>query len=100
MSHWMPGGEEKPLLFMSRTLNKAERKHSQIEKEALACVVGVTRSLPFCMARFHSADRPPSLFHEKNATLGQDPRMAKVYCYIEEERVEDELKSCWSRHLH
>ena len=28
---------------MSRTLNNAEQKYSQLEKEALACVVGVTR---------------------------------------------------------
>ena len=43
MSHVMPDGSEKPVRFFSRTLTKTEQKYSQIEKEALACVVGVTR---------------------------------------------------------
>ncbi len=43
LSHIMPDGSEKPVGFMSRTLNGTERKYSQIEKEALACIVGVTR---------------------------------------------------------
>ena len=43
LSHLMPNGEEKPVGFVSRTLTEAEKKYSQVEKEALACVVGVTR---------------------------------------------------------
>ena len=43
LSHWFPDGSEKPVAFMSRMLNEAERKYSQIEKEGLACVAGVTR---------------------------------------------------------
>jgi len=42
LSHRMPDGSEKTVAFMSRTLNEAE-KYSQIEHEALACVVGVSR---------------------------------------------------------
>ena len=43
LSHVMPDGAEKPVGFFSRSLTATERKYSQIEKEALACVVGVTR---------------------------------------------------------
>ena len=43
LSHVMPDGAEKPVGFFSQSLTATERKYSQIEKEALACVVGVTR---------------------------------------------------------
>lgn len=42
LSHRMPDMSEKPVGFMSRTLNEAERKYSQIEKEALTCVSAVS----------------------------------------------------------
>ena len=41
LSHKMPDGSEKPVGFASRTLTKTEKKYSQVEKEALACVYGV-----------------------------------------------------------
>ena len=34
---------EKPIGFASRTSTDAEQKYSQVEKEGLACVFGVTR---------------------------------------------------------
>ena len=43
LSHGMLDGTEKPVGFFSRTLLNTEKKYSQIEKEALACVAGVTR---------------------------------------------------------
>ena len=43
LSHRMSDDSEKPIGFVSRTLSDAEKKNSQIEKEALACVVGVQR---------------------------------------------------------
>ena len=41
LSHHMPDGTEKPIAFASRTLSDTERCYSQVEKEALAIVVGV-----------------------------------------------------------
>ena len=43
LSHRMPDGTERLVGFASRTLNPAEQNYSQIEKEGLACVFGVTR---------------------------------------------------------
>ena len=39
----MPNGCEKPIVFVSRTLTKAEKNYSQLEKEGLACIYGVER---------------------------------------------------------
>ena len=43
LSHRMKDGSECPIAFVSRSLSEAERKYSQIEREALACVFGVTK---------------------------------------------------------
>ena len=43
LSHQMPDGTEKPITFISRTLNLAEKKYSQLEKEALAIVFAVRK---------------------------------------------------------
>ena len=55
LSHKMPDGSEKPIRFVSRTLSDTEKKYSPIEKEALACVVGVTRFYSYLWGKsFHS----------------------------------------------
>lgn len=54
-------GHEKPISFASRTLNNAERRYSQIQKEATAIIFGVRRfhqylygrSLPFVLRTDH-----------------------------------------------
>ncbi len=64
MSHVYQDGSEKPVEFHSRTLTEAERKYSQIEKEALAIVWGVQKLHRYVYARPFSlvTDHKPLLF--------------------------------------
>ena len=41
--HKMDNGDEKPIAYTSRTLNPAEKRYSQLDKEALAIVSGVKK---------------------------------------------------------
>ncbi len=43
LSHILPDGEERPVEYISRTLSAAERRYSQIDREALAIVWAVKR---------------------------------------------------------
>lgn len=42
LSHILDEGQERPVAFVSRTVTTAEQKYSQLEKEALAIIFGVT----------------------------------------------------------
>ena len=51
ISHVMPDGTERPIAYGSRTLNKAERNHTQIEREAAAIIFGVKKFHPYIFRR-------------------------------------------------
>ena len=39
----MPSGEEKPIVYGSRTLSKTKKNYAQVEKEALAVIFGIKK---------------------------------------------------------
>jgi len=51
MSHVMPDKSIRPVMFASRSLNKAERNYAQLDKEALALVFAVKRFHKYLLAR-------------------------------------------------
>ena len=119
LSHEMPDGTEKPVGFYSRTLSDTERKYSQIEKEALACVVGVTRFHSYLWGHHFTlqTDHKPlqlvllmEQLEEAPVTARQiatltrrDPVLALVYRYIQEgwpnTAGKEEVKPYWNRRL-
>ena len=69
LSHIMEDGQERPIMYTSRTLNPAEKNYSQLEKEALAIVSAVKKFHNFLYGRhftIQSDHKPLSfLFHEE-----------------------------------
>ena len=88
LSHRMQDGSECPTDFGPRSLTEVERKYSQIEREALACVFGVTRLYNYLFAKCSTLqmDHKPllSLFNEHKGVpsqaLGRMQRWALPIC--------------------
>ena len=51
MSHQMPDGMERPIMYASRTLSSSEKNYSQIERETLSIVYGVKHFHKFVAGR-------------------------------------------------
>ena len=51
LSHSTPDGTEKPIAYASRSLNKVERRYSQLDKEALSVKFGVQRFHQYLFGR-------------------------------------------------
>ena len=64
IAHVMPDGKERPISYVSRTLSKAEKNYSQLDKEALALI--------FATKKFHVYlhGRPFASDHRSQAVAG------------------------------
>ena len=49
--HHFPNGDERPIAYASRSLNSSEKNYSQIEKEGLAIIFGVTKYYMYLFGR-------------------------------------------------
>ena len=49
--HCFPNGDEQPIAYASRSINSSERNYSQIEKEGLANIFGVTKYYMYLFGR-------------------------------------------------
>ena len=82
LSHKMEDGSEKRIAFTSRTLSDAEKKYSQLEKEALAIVFSVKRFHQYLHGRQFSicSDHQPLkyLFNESRQTPVMAPHGSNV----------------------
>ena len=56
LSHKMEVGSGHPISFASRTLTKAERNYSNLEREALAVIFGVKKFHQYLWPTVHPRD--------------------------------------------
>ncbi|KAG6442304.1 hypothetical protein O3G_MSEX002317 [Manduca sexta] len=51
LSHILPNKEERPIAYASRSLTKAEKNYSQLDKEAAALIWGLKKFFQYCYGR-------------------------------------------------
>jgi len=85
LAHRMPDGSEKPIAYVSRTLNPAERKYSQIEREGLSSVFGVKCFYTYLFGRGFTlaTDHKPLL----SLLSGQRPTSAQASARIRQKSL-------------
>ncbi|XP_065208322.1 uncharacterized protein K02A2.6-like [Planococcus citri] len=87
LSHILPGNEEKPIAFCSRTLSKAERGYSQLHKEATAIYWAVKKFFVYLFGRkfiLHTDHKPlTAIFHpNKNLPDLTAARLLRYACFL------------------
>ena len=63
LSHVISDGHERPIAYVSRTLNAAEKNYSQVEKEGLAIVFGVKKFHNYIYGREFETGRSTVMAH-------------------------------------
>ena len=75
LAHKYPNGTERPIGYASRSLSKAEKNYSQIEKEGLACIFGVNKFCSYLLGHSFKLITDHklllTLFHEHKPTSCQ-----------------------------
>ena len=70
LAHELPDGSERPIAFASRTMSKAEKNYSQLEKEGLSIVFGLKKFRNYLLGsrfRLYTDHKPlVSLFGQEN----------------------------------
>ena len=77
LSHRFRDGVERPIAFASRTLSSSERNYSQIEREALSIVFGISH-----YSACHYTNVEPCIYVASQATIADTPHSTASRCSV------------------